>query len=69
MERLSAVTSGIKEIHEAIERARLNRDAGRRTILFVDKVHSLNKGQQNAVLPHIGEGSILYRCQDREPLL
>ena len=36
VERISAVTSGVKEIREAIERARQNRNAGRRTILFDD---------------------------------
>ncbi|WP_406704098.1 replication-associated recombination protein A [Sodalis sp.] len=60
VERLSAVTSGIKEIREAIERAQRNRDAGRRTILFVDEVHRFNKGQQDAFLPHIEEGTITF---------
>lgn len=60
VERLSAVTSGIKEIREAIERARLNRDAGWRTILFVDEVHRFNKSQQDAFLPHIEEGTITF---------
>lgn len=48
VERISAVTSGVKEIREAIERARQNRNAGRRTILFVDEVHRFNKSQQDA---------------------
>lgn len=43
VERISAVTSGVKEIREAIERARQNRNAGRRTILFVDEVHRFTK--------------------------
>ncbi len=60
VERVSAVTSGIKEIREAIERARLNRDAGRRTILFVDEVHRFNKSQQDAFLPHVEEGTITF---------
>ena len=51
VERISAVTSGVKEIREAIERARQNRNAGRRTILFVDEVHRFNKSQQDAFLP------------------
>ncbi len=46
VERISAVTSGVKEIREAIERARQNRNARRRTILFVDEVHRFNKSQQ-----------------------
>ncbi|RYM72274.1 recombination factor protein RarA [Serratia liquefaciens] len=60
VERISAVTSGIKEIREAIERARRNRDAGRRTILFVDEVHRFNKSQQDAFLPHIEDGTITF---------
>lgn len=51
VERISAVTSGVKEIREAIERARQNRNAGRRTILFVDEVHRFNKSQQDAFYP------------------
>ncbi|SFM89837.1 Recombination protein MgsA [Izhakiella capsodis] len=60
VERISAVTSGVKEIREAIERARRNRDAGRRTILFVDEVHRFNKSQQDAFLPHIENGLITF---------
>ena len=60
IERLSAVTSGVKEIREAIERARLNRNAGRRTILFVDEVHRFNKSQQDAFLPHIEDGTVTF---------
>lgn len=60
VERISAVTSGVKEIREAIERARRNRNAGRRTILFVDEVHRFNKSQQDAFLPHIEQGIITF---------
>ncbi|WP_338518792.1 replication-associated recombination protein A [Erwinia aphidicola] len=60
VERISAVTSGVKEIREAIERARQNRNAGRRTILFVDEVHRFNKSQQDAFLPHIEDGTITF---------
>lgn len=60
VERVSAVTSGIKDIREAIERARQNRNAGRRTILFVDEVHRFNKSQQDAFLPHIENGTITF---------
>lgn len=60
VERISAVTSGIKEIREAIERAKLNRQAGRRTLLFVDEVHRFNKSQQDAFLPHIEDGTIIF---------
>lgn len=60
VERISAVTSGIKEIREAIERAKQNRLADRRTILFVDEVHRFNKSQQDAFLPHIEDGTIIF---------
>lgn len=60
VERISAVTSGIKEIREAIERAKLNQQAGRRTVLFVDEVHRFNKSQQDAFLPHIEDGTIIF---------
>jgi putative ATPase len=60
VERISAVTSGVKEIREAIERARQNRQVGRRTILFVDEVHRFNKSQQDAFLPHIEDGTITF---------
>ncbi len=60
VERISAVTSGVKEIREAIERARQNRNAGRRTILFVDEVHRFKKSQQDAFLPHIEDGTITF---------
>ncbi|MBZ2398133.1 replication-associated recombination protein A [Erwinia amylovora] len=60
VERISAVTSGVKDIREAIERARQNRHAGRRTILFVDEVHRFNKSQQDAFLPHIEDGTITF---------
>lgn len=60
IEKISAVTSGIKEIREAIKIARQNRQLGRRTILFVDEVHRFNKSQQDAFLPHIEDGTVTF---------
>ena len=60
VERISAVTGGIKEIREAIERAKQNRLADRRTVLFVDEVHRFNKSQQDAFLPHIEDGTAIF---------
>jgi putative ATPase len=57
---LSAVLSGVKEIREAIERARMNQARGRRTILFVDEVHRFNKAQQDAFLPHVESGLFTF---------
>ncbi|MDP8052073.1 replication-associated recombination protein A [Pasteurella atlantica] len=60
VERLSAVTSGIKEIREAIATAKINKQTGRQTLLFVDEVHRFNKSQQDAFLPHIEDGTIIF---------
>lgn len=60
VERISAVTGGVKEIREAIERAKQNRLAGQRTILFVDEVHRFNKSQQDAFLPYIEDGTVIF---------
>jgi putative ATPase len=60
VERVSAVTSGVKDIRAAIDRARDNKLAGRRTILFVDEVHRFNKSQQDAFLPHIEDGTVTF---------
>lgn len=60
VERVSAVTSGVKEIRAAIEKAREYKLAGRRTILFVDEVHRFNKSQQDAFLPHIEDGTVTF---------
>lgn len=60
VERLSAVTSGIKEIRAAIDIAKQNQTGGRRTLLFVDEVHRFNKSQQDAFLPYIEDGTFLF---------
>lgn len=60
IERLSAVTSGVKEIRSAIDKAELNRQRGVKTILFVDEVHRFNKSQQDAFLPFIENGTITF---------
>jgi putative ATPase len=58
---LSAVLSGVKEIREAIDHAKMNLTAlGRRTILFVDEVHRFNKSQQDAFLPHVESGLVTF---------
>jgi putative ATPase len=56
---ISAVTSGIKEVKEVVERAKLDRNRGRKTILFIDEIHRFNKSQQDAFLPHVENGTII----------
>ena len=55
----SAVTSGIKEIKEVMNRAEQSRRMGMRTVLFVDEIHRFNKAQQDAFLPFVEKGSIV----------
>jgi len=54
---ISAVLSGVKDIREAIEQAK---QFGGKTVLFVDEVHRFNKSQQDAFLPYIEDGTILF---------
>ena len=56
---LSAVLSGVKDIKEAVEQARSWRSRGARTLLFVDEIHRFNKGQQDALLPHVEDGTVI----------
>lgn len=61
MIKLSAVTSGVKDIREAINEAKLRQQQyQKRTLLFVDEVHRFNKGQQDAFLPYIEDGTIIF---------
>ena len=55
----SAVTSGIKEIKQVMEKAEKNRLFGEKTILFVDEIHRFNRAQQDAFLPYVEKGSII----------
>lgn len=55
---LSAVTSGIKEIKETVEQARQALRCGQKTILFIDEIHRYSKTQQDALLPHVENGTI-----------
>ncbi len=55
----SAVTSGIKEIREVMQKADDNRRYGEKTIVFVDEIHRFNKAQQDAFLPFVEKGSII----------
>lgn len=58
---LSAVMSGIKEVRESMAAARARREAnGENTLLFIDEVHRFNKTQQDAFLPFIEDGTIVF---------
>lgn len=57
---ISAVFSGVKEIREAIAQAEIFRTQGRQTLLFVDEVHRFNKSQQDAFLPYVESGTVVF---------
>ncbi|WP_303963681.1 replication-associated recombination protein A [Succinatimonas hippei] len=60
LEQISAVTAGVKDIRAAIDRAMSRKRQGVRTVLFVDEVHRFNKSQQDAFLPYIENGTIIF---------
>lgn len=55
---LSAVTSGVKEIKDSVESAKMSLRSGVKTILFVDEIHRYSKTQQDALLPHLENGTL-----------
>ena len=60
-ETVSAVLAGVKEIRQAVEIAKQQAaQYGRRTILFVDEVHRFNKSQQDAFLPYVEDGTLIF---------
>lgn len=57
---ISAVMSGLPDVRKALAEAEGNFAQGRRTVLFVDEVHRFNKAQQDAFLPYIERGVIIF---------
>ena len=57
---LSAVLAGVKDIRAAVEEAKVQRGQGRDTVLFVDEVHRFNKAQQDAFLPFVEDGTLIF---------
>ena len=59
-EQLSAVQSGVKEIKAVVERAKIRLFQKTKTVLFVDEVHRFSKSQQDAFLPHVEDGTLIF---------
>lgn len=57
---LSAVMAGVKDIRAAVEQAKLAREQGRATVLFLDEVHRFNKAQQDTFLPYVEDGTLTF---------
>jgi putative ATPase len=61
VENLSAVLAGVKDIRQVVERAQLRRQTEQQnTVLFVDEVHRFNKAQQDAFLPYVEDGTLIF---------
>jgi putative ATPase len=58
MMSMSAVTAGVADLRKVVAEAKVHRRAGIRTVLFIDEIHRFNKAQQDAILPHVEDGSI-----------
>jgi putative ATPase len=59
--RLNAVDAGVKDVRDVIDQAKSNRDLyGKKTILFLDEVHRFNTKQQDALLPSVENGTIVF---------
>lgn len=60
-EMLSAVFAGVKDVRAAVEKAKLNfQQTAKKTILFVDEIHRFSKSQQDAFLPYVEDGTIVF---------
>ena len=57
---LSAVFSGTADIKKVMEAARMNREIGRNTLLFIDEIHRFNKTQQDTLLPYLEDGTVTF---------
>lgn len=57
---LSATLAGVKDVRAAVEEAKAERQYGRQTVLFIDEVHRFNKAQQDAFLPFVEDGTVIF---------
>ena len=59
LHQISAVSSGVKDLREIIEKSTLNRSMGKETVLFIDEIHRFNKSQKDALLHAVENGTII----------
>ena len=57
-EQLSAIFSGVADLRKAFDRAKMMREQGKGTLLFIDEIHRFNRGQQDSFLPYMEDGTI-----------
>ena len=60
-EARSAVTTGLEDVRKVIKESKVRLDSnGQRTVLFIDEIHRFNKAQQDALLPHVEKGTVIF---------
>ena len=57
-EQLSAIFSGVQDLRKAFDRAKIRRETGKGTLLFIDEIHRFNRSQQDSFLPYMEDGTI-----------
>lgn len=57
-EKLSAVSAGVADLRRVVAESQARKRVGQRSVLFIDEIHRFNKGQQDAVLPYVEDGTI-----------
>jgi putative ATPase len=57
--KISAVNAGVADLRKVVAEAQQRKRMGKRTVLFIDEIHRFNKGQQDAVLPFVENGTIV----------
>ncbi|MGA7570861.1 MAG: replication-associated recombination protein A [Candidatus Aquilonibacter sp.] len=57
-DKLSAVSAGVADLRRVVAEAQARRRVGGRSVLFIDEIHRFNKGQQDAILPYVEDGTV-----------
>lgn len=67
--QISAIFTGVPDLKKVFEAAKIRRQNGQGTLLFVDEIHRFNKAQQDGFLPHMEDGTILLVGADRKSVV
>jgi len=59
-ERMSAVSAGVADLRRVVNESRARERSGKRTVLFIDEIHRFNKAQQDAILPYVEDGTVVF---------
>ncbi len=59
-EGMSAVSAGVADLRRVVNEAKIRARGGRHTVLFIDEIHRFNKAQQDAILPYVEDGTVVF---------